>query len=85
MPMRWLKRYIAEHDRIMAAEALAMATRVAVGSGHARNASSLMRQWREQQGVRSATRVEASDRASVIAVAHVLGVPMRVVKVSARD
>ncbi len=85
MPMRWLRQYVAEHDRIMAGEALAMATRVAVGSGRASNGATLMRHWREQQGVSSGARVEASDRGAVVGVARMLGVPVRVAKVNADD
>lgn len=83
MPMRWLRPYMREHDRLMAAESIQAATRIAVGTGRAKNRASIMRHWRDAQGVRSAARVDAHDRGGVVAMARQLGVPVRVAKVKA--
>lgn len=79
MPLRWLRRYMREHDRLMASEALQMATRVAVGSGRAKNASALMASWRQAQGASAGPRIDAHKRGELAGTARFLGLPVRTV------
>lgn len=80
MPLKLLRRYMSEHDRLDAGESLAAATRVAVGSGRASNRSALMAAWRQALGGDVGPRVDVHDRSGLAHTARFLGVPVRAVK-----